>query len=89
MQNCMLNEQFVHVVMSKRKAQSAKKEVMKRRRTLESEQEKIYRKEQDRVYKESMRISESNDQTLKRQEQDRVHKETKRASETHEQLHSG
>ena len=75
-----------HVFPSKRKAQcSAKKEAIKCGRILESKQEKLSRKEQDRVHKESMRASETYAQTMNRQKRDRLHKKTKRASETCEQ----
>ena len=76
-----------HTFPSKRKAQcTAKKEAMKRRRILESQQEKLARKEQDRVRKERMSTSsETHEQTMHRREQDRLHKQTERGSETHEQ----
>ena len=76
-----------HAFPSKRKAQCiAKKEAMKRRRTLESEQDKLARRAQDRICKEGMRASETLEQTFTRQKKDRLHKETKRALETHEQI---
>ena len=76
-----------HTFPSKRKAQcTAKKEAMKCRRIVESQQEKLARKEQDRVRKERMRTSsETHEQTMHRREQDRLHKQTERGSETHEQ----
>ena len=57
---------------------------MKRRRTLESEQEQFVRKEQDRVRKECISAAETSDQTLNRQTHDRLRKEATRASETPE-----
>ena len=51
-----------HTFPSKRKAQcTAKKEVMKRRRILESQREKLARQEQDRVRKERMRMAARQD----------------------------
>ena len=70
----------------KRKTQCAsgvgKSLAMKRRCILESEEQRVLRKDQDRVHKVSMRTSESREQTLHRQEQDRVHKVSMRASES-------
>ena len=49
---------------------------MKRRRIVESQQEKLVRKEQDRVRKERMRTSATYEQALNRQKQDSLHKES-------------
>ena len=68
---------------SKRKAQCiAKREAMKCRRTLESEQDELARKEQDRICKGRKRASETLEQTFKRQKNDRL---TKRTLETPQQ----
>ena len=45
----------------------AKREAMKRGRALESEQDGLVRKEQDRICKRLMRASETLEQTFKRQ----------------------
>ena len=75
-----------HAFPSKRKAQYvAKREAMKCRRMLESEQDELARKEQDRLCKERKRVSEKLEQTFTRQKKDRLHKETKRALETPQQ----
>ena len=75
-----------HTFPSKTKAQCiAKKEAMKRRRTLETEQEKFARTEQDRLRKQSTRAAETYDQISARRRSDRLRKETTRASETIEQ----
>ena len=61
-----------HAFLSKRRAQcTPKEEGMKRTRTLESEQDRLVRKDQDKLRKESMRGAETNDETLHRQEWDR------------------
>ena len=76
-----------HTFPSKRKAQCiAKKEAMKRRRTLETEQEKFARTEQDRLRKQSTRAAETYDQIPAWRRSDRQHKQTTRASETIEQM---
>ena len=75
-----------HTFPSKRKAQCiAKKEAMKRRRTLETEPEKFVRTEQDRLRKQSTRAAETYDQISAPLRSDRMRKETTRAFETIEQ----
>ena len=91
-----------HAFPSKRKVHYiAKREAMKCRRTLESEQDELARKEQDRICKGASETLEETftrqkkdrlhkkprepQQTLHRQEMDRLRKESKKASETPQQ----
>ena len=60
----------------------AKREAMKRKRTLESENEKLASKEQERLRKKRMRATETNEQS---REQDKQRNKSERASETVEQ----
>ena len=66
-------------------ADTGKLQAMKHRRVLESEEQKVLRKDYDRVRKVIMRASETREQTLHRQEQNRIHMMSMRASEMCEQ----
>ena len=66
-----------HTFPSQRKAQCiAKKEAMKRRRTLETEQEEFARIEQDRLRKQSTKAAETYDQISARQRSEKKPQET-------------
>ena len=75
-----------HAFRLKRKAQcianKEKSQVMKRKRTLESELETLLRRETDKV---NMRASETCEETLNRQEQNRMHMASMRTSEKYEE----
>ena len=75
-----------HAFPSKREAQYCQKEAMKHRRKLESEQDELARKEQDRICKGRKRASEILEQTFTWQKKDRLHKETKRTLETPQRM---